>query len=96
MLSYGETRRALDEARRLVTVEPARADNRLILAKCYDAVGDRDAARRTLWEAFHDLPGQETIYTSLRAYLGPQSDEAKRLDVEYADQLQRKLTQEQV
>ena len=89
LLQMGDKPRALNMARKLVAVAPKSVAGRLILAKSYDTSGDRDAAIRTLWEALHDIPGEETIYTLLRSYLP--ADDAHRLDGEFADQVQRKV-----
>lgn len=89
LLQQGDKARALNMARKLVAVAPKSVAGRLILAKSYETSGDRPAAIRALWEALHDIPGEETIYTSLRGYLPP--DEARRLDGEFSDQIQRKV-----
>ena len=89
LLQMGDKARALNMARKLVAVAPKSVAGRVVLAKTYDSSGDRDAAVRTLWDALHDIPGEETIYTLLRAYLPP--DDARRLDGEFADEIQRKL-----
>jgi len=89
LLQLGDKPRALNMARKLVAVAPKSVAGRLVLAKSYVTTGDRPAAVRTLWEALHDIPGEETIYTLLRSYLPP--DDARRLDGEFADQIQRKV-----
>lgn len=94
LADLGDRQGALNAARKLVTVVPASIDARLILVRSYELAGDRGTAERTLWDAFHEIPAAERIYTRLRAYLGPQSDEARRLDDEYAAQVQRKILQE--
>ena len=93
-LADGDKGAALNTARKLVTVDPTGVDSRLTLARCFVASGDRGAAERTLWDAFHDLRGEERIYTELRGYLRGDTDQVRRLDAEYADQRKRLLSQD--
>ncbi|MCA1653838.1 MAG: tetratricopeptide repeat protein [Sphingomonadales bacterium] len=96
LVATGNRAEAVNTARKLVAVDPTGVDARLLLARCYQAQGDRASAERALWDAFHEIPAAERIYTPLRAYLGPDSDEARRLDGEYADQRQRKIMQDSI
>ena len=46
---------------------PIRRDDRLLLARCYSAAGNKAWVDRTLWTAFQDIPADEKIYAALRA-----------------------------
>lgn len=94
LLKTGDHRQALNVARKLVAVDPVTPESRFVLARVFEANGDRDSARRSLWDAFHAIPASEPVYRALRAYLGNDSDAARRLDEEYADQRDRKIMQD--
>lgn len=96
LLAIGDHGQALNVARKLVTVEPTEVDPRLGLARAYELAGDQAAATRTLWDAFHDVPAEERIYTALRAKLGGDDDGLRRLSGEFDDQRKRKLMQESI
>ena len=61
-LRTGHADDAVIDAQKLVTVLPDSAPDRLLLARCFTAAGKPDWARRTLWTAFQDIPGDEQIY----------------------------------
>ena len=96
LVQLGDRTGALNAARKLVTVDPNGVDARLTLVSCYEAAGDRENARRTLWDAFHEIPGAERIYKPLRAYLRADAEATQRLDSEFAAQRQRKIVQDAV
>jgi len=65
-LKTGNAAAAIVDAQKLITVLPDSADDRLLLARCYLATGNKSWADRTLWAAFQDIPGDEKIYAALR------------------------------
>jgi tetratricopeptide (TPR) repeat protein len=58
---------AIEDAEKAVAVDRTSAQTRLLLARIQRSAGDLDGAKRTLWNAFHDLPGERSIYEALRA-----------------------------
>jgi predicted Zn-dependent protease len=66
-LRTGKTKEAVDDAQKLVTVLPTSADDRILLAKAFSAAGNGSWADRTLWAAFRDIPGNDSIYAALRS-----------------------------
>jgi predicted Zn-dependent protease len=84
----GKALAAVSDAQRLVSVMPKSARDRLLLARAYDAARDRRQLDRTLWDAFHEIPGNRDLYEALRAHVekydGP--DAARRVDDEYEHQ----------
>ena len=66
-LRTGNTKEAIDDAQKLVTVLPNSPSDRLLLAKAFTAAGDKPWADRTLWAAFKDIPGNDSIYAALRS-----------------------------
>ena len=94
LLASGDKAQALNYARRLVTVDATTPQSRFVLARVFDVSGDHDSARRSLWDAFHEITASEQIYRALRASLGSDSDAVSRLDHEYADQRDRQLMQD--
>jgi predicted Zn-dependent protease len=89
----GETRQAVIDAQRLVTASPDSGDDRLVLAKAFLAAGNRKEVRRTLWQAFQDLPQDERVFSALRSVLASTGDVngLSRLDDEYKDRRSAKL-----
>jgi len=65
-LRTGKSADAIEDAQKLVTVLPNSAADRVLLAKAYNAAGNRAWADRTLWSAFNDIPANELIYAALR------------------------------
>jgi tetratricopeptide (TPR) repeat protein len=90
----GSHKGAIEDAQKLVSVDDKSAPVRLLVARIYAASGDHDGARRTLWEAFHDIGEDRTIFDALRP-LVMKSDGAQaaaRLSQEYYDKRNEKLT----
>ena len=92
----GKALAAVTDAQRLVSVMPKSARDRLLLARAYDAAKDRRQLDRTLWDAFHEIPGNRDLYEALRAHVaksgGP--DAARSVDDEYAHQKDVELARE--
>lgn len=65
----GNTKQAIIDAQRLVTANPGDGGDRVILAQAYFAAGQRQDVRRTLWNAFQDMPQDERVFASLRSVL---------------------------
>jgi tetratricopeptide (TPR) repeat protein len=90
----GSHKGAIEDAQKLVSVDDKSAPVRLLVARIYAAAGDQDSARRTLWEAFHDIGEDRTIFDALRPVVakvdGAQA--AARLSQEYYDKRNEKLT----
>lgn len=85
---------AIEDAQRLVAADRSSAPARVFLSRIYAAAGDQNAARRTLWDAFHDISGDRMIYDALRPLVarsdGPQA--ATRLSEEFYDQRNERIT----
>jgi lipopolysaccharide biosynthesis regulator YciM len=64
-LRMGNAAAAIMDAQKLTTVLPNSARDRLLLAKCYSAAGNKAWADRTLWSAFQAIPADENIYAAL-------------------------------
>ena len=89
LLRLGDKKRAILDAQRLVALAPQDASLRILLADAYQSSNDPQLALMTLWNAFHDLPGDPTVYGRLRNDIGRSVDAEvgrSRLDTEYADQ----------
>jgi hypothetical protein len=54
--------------------------------RCVTAAGQTDWARRTLWTAFQDIPGDEQIYAALAATRKGDADGTVQLQQEFARQ----------
>lgn len=84
----GAHQKAIEDAQRLVAADRTAAQARLLLARIYIAAGDSESARRTLWDAFHEIEGDRGIYDALNQFVtrseGPQA--AARLAKEFYDQ----------
>jgi predicted Zn-dependent protease len=87
-LKRGDSALAVDKAQRLVTLSAGSANDRLLLARSYQANRDAREAERVLWQAFHDIPADQHVYAALRQYLVASGDEdgRKRMEAEYSDQ----------
>jgi predicted Zn-dependent protease len=87
---------AILDAQRLVSVEPNSARHRILLARAYAAAGDSREADRTLWDAFHEIPGDFDAYETLRARVQRTGDEAalSSLDEEFKHQRDDLLARE--
>lgn len=85
---------AIEDAQKLVAADNKAATARLLLARIYAAAGNAEASRRTLWDGFHDIGGDRSIYDALRPLVlkseGP--DAAKRLSQEFYDSRNEQLT----
>ena len=95
-LQMHDNRRAIEDAQKFVSVLPTSADARILLARCFEAAGDRRNQERTLWDAFHEIPANRNVFGVLRAYLartqGP--DAVARLTTEYNDQRDAEMTRD--
>lgn len=83
-----QSRSAVRDAERLVTIEPNSADDRLLLARAFEAGGDSRGAIETLWTAFHDIPADDQIYQELRSrvYQSGGNAAAAQVDSEFNHQ----------
>lgn len=92
----GSTRQAALDAQRLVTISPKTGEDRLLLAQAYLAARNGTQVRRTLWEAFQELPDDERVFAALKSVLASTGDVegAQRLNDEIADRRTTKLTKE--
>lgn len=90
----GDKKGAIEDAQKLVAVDGESASGRLLLARIYTAAGDPDGARRTLWDAFHDLGSDHAIYDALLPLVAKSDDPqaAARLSKEFYDKRSHKLT----
>ncbi|WP_162789218.1 MULTISPECIES: tetratricopeptide repeat protein [Sphingomonas] len=84
----GQHQGAIEDAQKLVAADRGVADSRMLLANIYVAAGQPDAAKRTLWDGFHDIPADQSIYRALQVFVqrtdGPGA--AQSLTEEYNDQ----------
>ncbi|WP_344708967.1 tetratricopeptide repeat protein [Sphingomonas humi] len=89
----GLHQKAIEDAQKMVTLDPDSANARLLLARIYDAGGDADGARRTLWDAFHDIGEDQVIYDALKAVVARTegADGVGRLSKEYYDKRLQQL-----
>lgn len=89
----GAHRPAIEDAQKLVAADRASASARILLANIYAASGDTASARRTLWDAFHEIAGDRSIYEALKRIVtkadGPQA--AARLAQEFYDQRNQRI-----
>ena len=94
----GNTRQAIIDAQRLVTANPTDGGDRLLLAQAYFAAGKRQEVRRTLWEAFQDMPEDERVFSALKSVLASSGDvdAERRLTQELLDRRSHKMTKELV
>ena len=90
----GSHKGAIEDAQKLVASDRKAPAARLLLARIYVAAGRPADARRVLWEAFHDIPADRTIFEALRAFVnasdGPGA--VSRLTKEFDDQRNVQLT----
>ena len=85
-LRTGHAAMAIDDAQKLVTVLPNSPTDRLLLAHCFAVAGKPDWARRTLWTAFQDIPGDEKIYAALADMRKGDPDGMAQLQAEFTRQ----------
>lgn len=92
----GTARAAITDAQRLVSVVPRSARDRLLLARAYEAAGDRRQVERTLWEAFHEIPANVVLFEALRDHVqrtsGPEA--AAQVMAEFQQQQDTSLSRE--
>ena len=87
-----QTDAAVEDAQKLVTVLPASARDRLLLARAYSAAGTRPWMLRTLWAAFQEIPGDEHVYAALRSARNGDSEAMNQLQAEFERQRSAKLS----
>lgn len=90
-LRTGHADEAVIDAQKLVTVLPTSSRDRLLLARCFVSAGKPDWARRTLWTAFQDIPGDEKIYAALASLSKSDADGTAELQQEFARQRDAEL-----
>jgi predicted Zn-dependent protease len=95
-IATGNSKAAIIDAQRLVSVAPRSARDRLLLARAFAAAGDSRQVDRTLWNAFHEIEGSFEIYEALRAHVertdGP--DAVAAIDEEFKQQRDVALARE--
>lgn len=90
----GAHEQAIEDAQKLVAADQTSAQSRLLLARIYAAAGDREGARRTLWDGFHEIEADRSIYDALKPLVA-QAEGARaavRLSEEYYDQRNDRIT----
>jgi predicted Zn-dependent protease len=94
----GAWKQAVIDAQRLVTITPTSGEDRVILAQAYLAAGNRDQVRRTLWQAFRDLPDDDRVFSALKSVLVStgDADGLHRLNDEFNDHRTGKLMKDLV
>jgi tetratricopeptide (TPR) repeat protein len=92
-LRTGRAQAAIEDAQKLVTVLPTSARDRLLLARAYSAAGNRPWVERTLWAAFQDIPGDDSVYAALRSTRNGNADAMNELQAEFQRQRSAKLSQ---
>ncbi|NJC04494.1 Flp pilus assembly protein TadD [Sphingomonas kaistensis] len=90
----GQHEAAIEDAQKLVAADRNAPSARLLMARVYAASGDTEGARRTLWEAFHDIGGDRTIYDALKPLVAKSdgADAAQRLSQEFYDKRNEQIT----
>ena len=91
-LRTGNANAAVKDAQKLVTVVPADADARLLLAKSFMAADNKPWAERTLWTAFQDIPANQSIYNALLATRRGDANATQELQDEFARQRDANLS----
>lgn len=93
LMRTGGTKQAIIDAQRIVTANPQSGADRVLLARAFFAAGNKQEVRRTLWQAFHDMPEDESVFTALRNVLVSTGDVdgEQRLERELSDQRSSKL-----
>jgi tetratricopeptide (TPR) repeat protein len=94
----GPTKQAILDAQRLVTIDPNSGEDRVLLARAYLAAHNGDEVRRTLWDAFRDLPEDERVFSALRSVLVSTNDAEgqRRLTDEFNDRRRSTLMKDLV
>lgn len=90
----GSHQGAIEDAQKLVSADRNAAPARLLMARIYTSAGDPDGARRTLWDAFHDLGEDRTIFDALKPLVAKTdgAEAAQRLSQEFYDKRNQQLT----
>jgi predicted Zn-dependent protease len=95
-IRMGSSKAAVIDGQRLVSVVPQSARDRLLLARAYAAAGDKRQVDRTLWEAFHAITADLTLYETLRTHVerfgGPEA--VARVDAEFQQQQDTDLSRD--
>lgn len=90
----GQHQGAIEDAQKTVAADRGSAQGRLLLANTYVAAGQADAAKRALWDGFHEIPADRSIYRALQSFVqrtdGPGATQA--LTEEYNDQRNDAMT----
>jgi predicted Zn-dependent protease len=74
---------AVQDAQKLATVVPNSAPDRLLLSQAFAAAGDKTSADRALWQAFHDIPANDSLYAALRSTRSGNPDALADLQAEF-------------
>jgi predicted Zn-dependent protease len=90
-LRTGNAAAAVQDAQKLVTVLPTSAPDRILLARAFTAAGNRTWAERTLWSAFQDIPGDDNIFSALKATKNGNREALNDLQAEFERQRDAKL-----
>ena len=95
-IATGDAQAAIIDAQRLVSIKKTSVTDRLLLARAYAATGDKRQVDETLWDAFHEIPGDFDAYTVLRARLQKNGDVdgVRSLDEEFRSQRDTALSRE--
>lgn len=84
---------AIEDAQKLVAVDRTSSASWILLADIQRSAGSTDAARRTLWDAFHENSADRSIFDALAALVikidGPLA--GQRLAAEFRDQRREEL-----
>ena len=84
----GQHQGAIEDAQKFVAADRGRAEARLLLASIYVSASKPQEAKRALWDGFHDIPADRSIYQALQSLVqqtdGPEA--AQSLTEEYNDQ----------
>jgi predicted Zn-dependent protease len=90
-LRSGRLTDAIADAEKLVSVLPKSARDRLLLAQCYSRAGNEALAKRTLWDGFHAIPGNEVLFEALRKRTQGDAYALASLSKEYTQQRNAEL-----
>lgn len=90
-LRIGRAKDAIPDAQKLVSILTTSARDRILLARCYDAVGNKLQAERTLWDGFHDIPNSDLLFAALKADKKDNAEALASLSEEYSQQRNAEL-----
>ena len=93
-LRTGDVKDALPDAQKLVSVLPKSARERLLLARCYASVGNQALAERTLWDGFHEIPANDSLFAVLKQGKQGNVEAIASLTEEYTQQRNAELFRE--